>query len=143
MEVVFEMKIVVLMIVEVLRRVGKKLMPYLQSALYYLPAMVLVWTASLTIWSSLNGNGAFNNEAAAEEQEAPEGGSDGGSTGSNFLTSEGLEAEPKLCISATLHSPCCSSLAARHQIETADLTFFFNFYGKTSLFWALFKKETI
>ena len=142
MEVVFEMKIVVLMIVEVLRRVGKKLMPYLQSALYYLPAMVLVWTASLTIWSSLNGNGAFNNEAAAEEQEAPEGGSDGGSTGSNFLTSEGLEAEPKLCISATLHPPCCSSLA-RHQIETADLTFFFNFYGKTSLFWALFKKETI
>ena len=44
MEVVFEMKIVVLMIVEVLRRVGKKLMPYLRSALYYLPAMVLVWT---------------------------------------------------------------------------------------------------
>ena len=44
MEVVFGMKIVVLMIVEVLRRVGKKLMPYLQSALYYLPAMVLVWT---------------------------------------------------------------------------------------------------
>ena len=104
--------------------------------------MVLVWTASLTIWSSLNGNGAFNNEAAAEEQEAPEGGSDGGSTGSNFLTSEGLEAEPKLCISATLHPPCCWSLAARHQIEMDDLTFF-NYHGKTSLFWALLKKETI